>query len=125
MEPARQKRRQIILVVVATIGFPLIAFVAVYLWSARIPDRWQEIAPGMARDQVATFIGTSPDFNEDGRDNWQIVRPIGEWNLLISYNEDGTFSSAHLSYSNPVFGKYDRARNYNQYDAHYEVRANR
>ena len=81
-------------------------------------------APGMTRNQVADFIGDSPSRSESGReDEWRIDRPIGGWNLFVSYNEDGTFSDAHLRYSSPIFGKHDRARNYTQHDAPYEIRA--
>ena len=103
-------------------------FVGVFFYSARIPDHWQELTGGMTRSEVAEFLANpSTTFNResDGEEAFSIKRPIGDWLLLVRYNEDDSFHSAHLRYSSPILGEYSRARNYNEWDAPYHVRAKR
>jgi hypothetical protein len=107
---------------------PALAFVIVYLWSARVPSRWQELSASMDRNDVAEFLANPSAKTArlpDGRDSWRIDRPIGDWLLLVSYNRDGSFNGAHLRYSSPVGGEYDRARNYTEHDAPYSIRSQR
>ena len=124
----RPRRNWIVLGVGLTLLLPLIGFLITFLLSARIPSRWQELAAGMNRSQIAEFLAyesakTTREAN--GRDAWRIKRPIGNWLLLISYNADDSFHSAHLRYASPVFGEYTRARNYDENDDPYPIRAQR
>ena len=105
---------------------PASVYFGVFLFSARIPDRWQELIAGMTRAEVAGFLAsesTTVDRDSNGGDAFRIKRPIGEWLLLVRYNDDESFHSAHLRYSSPVLGEYTRARNYDERDDPYLVRS--
>lgn len=82
----------------------------------------------MDRNDVAEFLANPSAKTArlpDGSDSWRIDRPIGDWLLLVSYNRDGSFNGAHLRYSSPVGGEYDRARNYSERDDPYPIRSQR
>ena len=103
------------------------AYFALFLFSARIPDRWQELTAGMSREEVREFLthpSTTVARESDRQDAFRVKRLIGDWLLLVSYYE-GSFSSAHLRYSSPIWGEYTRARNYTDWDDDYDVRKNR
>ncbi|MEM7505007.1 MAG: hypothetical protein AAF417_23495 [Pseudomonadota bacterium] len=124
MKRTRQKLRTLLGVFIGTIALTLALCIVTYLLSARIPKRWQEISSGMTRAEVAEFIPGKVAQTPDGKDQWMINPPIGEWILEVGYNENGTFANAHLRYSSPL-GKHDRARNYTEHDPPFEIRANR
>ena len=117
------KSRKVVAIAFALLVFGLVIVVAVYLWSARIPERWQELSAGMTRSEVESFLGSPRTSSERGRDVWITERPIGIWTLLVSYHDDRTFRSAHLNFKSPLLGEYDRARNYGWTDPPYHVRA--
>ena len=119
------------LALVALSFFPGL-FVATFLSSARIPDRWEHIPEGHSRASVFEFIGESlgqihTTTNRDGiiNDEWRIDRPIGRRLLIVSYDDTDPFSHAHLHYDTLFFKDYTRARNCRSYDTPYEARANR
>jgi hypothetical protein len=116
------KHRKLIWISFGFLAFGLVLVVAIYLWSARIPERWQEISAGMKRDEVETFLGAPQTTTATDRDVWIIDRPIGTWELLVSYHNDSTFRFAHLNFKSAFPGKYDRARNYGWTDPPYHVR---
>jgi hypothetical protein len=123
----RSKRNWILLGVGLTL-VPLIGTLIIFLLSARIPNRWQELAAGMNRSQIAEFLANdSAETTREatGRDAWRIKRPIGDWLLLVSYNADDSFHFAHLRYASPILGEYTRARNYGEKDDPYPIRAQR
>jgi hypothetical protein len=123
----KAKRRWIIILCFFIFALPSICF-GVFLYSARIPDHWQELTAGMTRSEVAKFLAdpsTTVTHDSDDEDAFRIKRPIRDWLLLVRYNEDESFRGAHLRYSSPIFGEYSRARNYNERDDPYHVRAQR
>ena len=115
--------KRIIRLIFGLLAGVLVLLSALYIWSAQIPDRWQKITSGMKQDDVATFLGTRPTTTEDDRDVWMIERPIGRWELLVSYHEDGDFLSAHINFRNPLGSGNDRTRNYTWTSPPYHVRA--
>jgi hypothetical protein len=103
-------------------------YLGVFLYSARIPDHWQELSAGMTRFEVAEFLAdrsTTVTRDSGGCDEFRIKRPIGDWLLLVQYNDDETFHLAHLRFSSPVLGEHSRERRYNERDAPYPVRSHR
>jgi len=123
---SRVKRKWGLICVLLVLTLPLIVFGTLFLLSAKIPDRWQEITGTMDRTDVAAFLesdSAETSTDSDGRDVRRIKRPIGDWLLLISYNDDDSFRHAHLRYSSPVFGEHTRARNYSESDDPYPIRA--
>ena len=124
----KKARRKWIIILSALILVPASVYFGVFLYSARIPDHWQELTAGMTRTEVADFLAdpsTTLTPNSGDEDAFWIKRPIGDWLLLVRYNEDESFRAAHLRYASPIFGKYSRARNYNERDDPYHVRAQR
>ncbi|GAA5496387.1 hypothetical protein Rhal01_02570 [Rubritalea halochordaticola] len=97
----------------------VIAYAVTFFVSAQIPERWQELSSGMKREDVKQWITPTGDTlyqPSHGQDTWLLDRPIGQWKLIVSYNEDDTFNRASLLYSSPLFGEYTRARHYAEYD---------
>lgn len=121
------KRRWIIILCVLVLA-PVSVYFGVFLYSARIPEHWQELTAGMTRTEVADLLAarsTMVTRDPDGEDAFRIRRPIGDWLLLVRYNDDESFHSAHLRYSSLILGEYSRARNYDERDDPYHVRSQR
>ena len=106
------KSRKVTAIVVGLPAVGLMLLIAIYLWSARIPEPWQQLSAGMNRSDIESFLGSPRTKIERDRDVWIIDRPIGIWTLLVSYHDDGTFRLAHLDFKSAFPREFDRARNY-------------